>query len=766
MRPPIRRPRAGADYNPRVSQTKPGGVGRSQQAGVPPVPGSAILPEAIARPRLTDRLLLSPPTRLVVLCAPAGFSKTTTLRTWAETDRRPFPWVSCDRRHDDPALLMAAVVKALAGVCRFDPQTATALELEASWPDRAIARLGIALEAADEDFALVVDDAHMLCSDGSVAILQGLVSVLPRRAQLVIGSRSDPPLPLARMRANRDLLELGVSDLAMTLRESQRMLRSAEIDLDKQSLRSIHERTEGWPAALQLASLALAGSPDAAVAVEDFAGDDRAVADYLQDEFLAVTDPGLVEFMTRTSILDRLSGPLCDAVLGRSDSASVLRALARSNSLVFPLDRKDETYRYHHLFAGLLRSELARNEPELIGALQASAASWFDSNGRPDLAVEHAIASGDVCLAGRLIWASFPEVTGRGRLATINRWLDEVGRDRLSECHGLLFSAAHADMLAGAGDRAAYWLGLASVVEPSADCDVPVETDLLMLRTTLGTEGVGQMGDDAGRVIDLTAPDSAWHGAACFYRGVSLHLLGDPAAATPLLRNAIGLTALESPIMQALGLSQMTAISWRAGDLEAANRFIGEARAQVERCGLAAFPAMVLVYAVEALVRATTGQEGKARSGIATCLQLLGLLNSFPPWYEVETRLALAQTGLRLGDLDMTRDMLGQAQKHADLTADAVVLGAWMHEIEADLPVGNGVSDIDDSPLTRAEMRTLRYLPTHLTFRQIGEANHVSQNTVKTQARGIYRKLGVGSRAEAVEAALATGLLDSSAEPR
>jgi LuxR family maltose regulon positive regulatory protein len=211
--------------------------GSSTDAGSDVEPASSRSRDAdtrhdIARPRLTDRLLCSPPVALVVLSAPAGYSKTTTLRSWAKADRRPFVWISCDRRHDDPAFLITSVAAAAGQLTPVDDDEVAAMAIEANWPEMALPRLAGLLQKIEVDFALVLDDAHLLQSDGSVELLQGLLEVLPEGAQLVIGSRGSPPVQLGRMRANRDLLELGIRDLAMTKREAQRLLRATGLDLE------------------------------------------------------------------------------------------------------------------------------------------------------------------------------------------------------------------------------------------------------------------------------------------------------------------------------------------------------------------------------------------------------------------------------------------------------------------------------------------------------------------------------------------------------
>jgi LuxR family maltose regulon positive regulatory protein len=715
----------------------------------------------VERPRITDRLLAGRRARVVTLVAPAGYAKSTTLRAWDAADPRTFVWVSCDRRHTDPSFFARAVARALSEVAPMDEQTIDALSIEAAWPRMALERLDAVLEDSDSDFALVVDDAHRVTSSpASAELLEGLLDVLPPRSQLVLGSREAAPLPLGRLRANGRLLELDASGLAMTRGESRRVLSAAGLDLEEDQLDLIHERTEGWPAALHLATLALADRQDEN-AVADFAGDDRGVAEYLQDEFLASSSDEEIAFMTSTSLLEILNGPLCDAVLGRSDSSQMLDRLAKSNALIVPLDRSGHKYRYHHLFAEMLQAELRRTAPDATADIHAASSRWFSENGELDLAVEHAIASGDTCLAGSLIWESLPEMTGRGRLVTLSRWLSAVGEDNFTDCHGLLFTAAHCSILAGAGEESARWLAVASAVAPGDECPVDAKADLTMLRATLSPGKIADMLVNAEEAIELLSPESAWRGAATFYRGVALHLLGDPEAAVPALREAARRTATMSPIIQSLSLAQLSLIACDQGDRDTALRYAAEARGQVDRCGLSEYAALELVFAAESMTLALDGQSARAAESQSKALRLLGTLEGLPRWYETESRLVLAKTSLRLGDRDGAERLLAEARKRLGASPDAVVLEAWIESLERSLIDSRDSALRVNGNLTRAELRTLRFLPTHLSFRQIGEKNHVSANTVKTQARAIYSKLGASTRAEAVERARGMGLLEA-----
>jgi LuxR family maltose regulon positive regulatory protein len=699
--------------------------------------------------------------RLVTLVAPPGYAKTTTLEEWDATDPRPFVWVRCDRRHTDPSFFARAVARALSEVAPIDEQTVDALSVEAAWPRMATERLGSVLEGSEDAFALVVDDAHRaIGSPASVELLEGLLDVLPPEAQLVMGSRVATPLQLGRLRANGRLVELDASHLAMTRGESRQVLAEAGLELAPEQLDLIHERTEGWPAALHLATLALAGRQDES-AVAEFAGDDRAVTEYLQDEFLSSSLAGEVAFMTSTSLLEVLNGPLCDAVLGRHDSSRMLEQLSKSNALIVPLDRSGQSYRYHHLFAEMLQAELRRDGPDAAEEVHAAASRWFAAHGESDLAVEHAIASGDTCLAGSLIWESLPEMTGRGRLVTLRRWLDTVGQEHFTECHGLLFTAAHCSILSGDGEEGARWLAAAAALPPREDCPLNTKADLKMLQATLSLEGVERMLEDAGEATELHPPSSVWRGAASFYRGAALHLLGDPDGAVAALKDAARHTAIRSPIIQSLSLAQLALIACDRGDRDSALRYAAEARAQVDRCGLSEYPAMELVYAAESMILALDGQIARAVESQRKALRLLNQLDGLPRWYEVESRLALARASLQLGDGAAAAKLLAQARERLGTYPYAIVLDSWAETLQHNIGDANPGAGPGKGSLTKAEMRTLRFLPTHLSFRQIGEKNHVSANTVKTQARAIYSKLGASSRAEAVERARAIGLLEA-----
>jgi LuxR family maltose regulon positive regulatory protein len=317
----------------------------------PPAPRQSPAPlrrGLVARGRLLERLAATTDKPVAALIAPAGYGKSTLLSEWATHDERPFAWVTLQNADNDPARLVETISTALDGATGVRPEI---LGVRPGLPSRsplaAERRLRRRLENEETSFVLVVDEVHRLHRTEALALLTTIASHLRVGSQLAIGARSDPDLPLGHMRAQRVLAELRMPDLAMTEDEAGRMLAAAGLDLDSAQVTTLIERTEGWPAGLQLAALSIHEQPDMGRAVARFAGDDRLVTDYLHDALLSSLPAERLNFLLRTSVLDELSGSLCDAVLDRTGSAEVLRKMARSNLLLIALDRSDERYRYH-----------------------------------------------------------------------------------------------------------------------------------------------------------------------------------------------------------------------------------------------------------------------------------------------------------------------------------------------------------------------------------------------------------------------------------
>ena len=374
-----------------------------------------VRPGAVHRLALIERLRRSKPYPIVSVVAPPGYGKTTLLSQWAERNGQAFAWVSVDEGDNDPKVLLTYVAEALNAIEPIDERVFDALASPgSSVPGSVVPRLGLAFASMTAPVALVLDDVHTLHNRECQAALSVLADHVPGGSQLAVAGRSQPPLRVARLRAEGRILEIGAGDLSLDRDEASLLLRGADVVVGEDDVAELQRRTEGWQAGLYLAALYLReGGPLASAAVS-FGGADRLVSEYMESEFLARISRRHREFLTRTAVLERMSGPLCDAVLEAAGSAGVLAELEQSNLLLVPLDRRGEWYRYHHLFRDMLLAELRRLEPGLIPVLRRRAARWCGQNGLPEAALEYSIAAGDVDTAAGLIQKLVVRPTGKG----------------------------------------------------------------------------------------------------------------------------------------------------------------------------------------------------------------------------------------------------------------------------------------------------------------------------------------------------------------
>lgn len=728
----------------------------------PRTPAPARHAELVVRERLIRALAGSHP-RLRVIVAPAGYGKTTLLQQWSERDTRPFAWVTAGRGHDDPVRLLTDVVLALDDLEPVDEAVLAALRT----PEPAIAtvvlpRLERSLGGWAVPFVLVVDELEALERQEAHDALGGLAAALPPGCVLALASRREPALPLGRLRAHGEVVELRGRDLAMTRGEGRAMLRAAGTELDAEQVDRLVERTEGWPAGLYLAALALREQEDVATAVARFAGDDRLVSDYLRDELLAHLPAAHLEFLTRVSPLETLSGPLCDAVLGTHGSGVMLRDLARSNLLLSSLDRSEEHFRCHTLLAEALQSELRRAEPELEAEVHRRASDWYDERADAECAIEHAIAAHDAARAGRLIWPVVPAYGAYGGAATIRRWLGHFRDDELARHPELALTAATVNMVRGDRDMVERWGRIAEALVDGAPAGRrdDLEAGVAIMRATVARDGIERMRIDAARAYALEPEDSPWRAQCCLLIGAADVLSGSRAEGCAQLEEGSRRGAMGAPSLQVLCLALLGLVALMDEDWDNGARLAELARAQVERVGLRDDVESALVYAVSALASAHRGRADAARGDVRSARRLLTAVRDFTPFLDAATTLALARAELRLGDVLGARTLLDECERVAGKMPDAPVLQAWLDDAwrRADAFVHDAVAG--PSAVTTAELRVLHRLPSHLPLREIAAELGVSANTVKTQAHALYRKLDASSRSEAVDRATQLGLLD------
>jgi LuxR family maltose regulon positive regulatory protein len=719
-------------------------------------------PGLVSRPALVERARRGEP--VVVLSAPAGYGKTTLLAEWTATEDRPVAWLTVTEGDNDLSTFVAYLVRALDEVDPWPAGTLAGLTAaRAGGPTVLLPRLGRALLERPRSFVLALDDVHVLAGADSLSVLGVLVAHLPDGSQLALATRQDPPLARARLRAGRTLMELRAEDLALNGSEGAALLRDAGLRLDADVVDVVVTRTEGWPAGIYLAALAVRDQPDATLATQRFAGDHRLVADYLRDELLDGLPEDVVEFLTRTSVLEYLDGPGCDAVLEGTDSWKVLEGLAHSNLFVVPLDATGEQYRYHHLFADLLQAELRRREPELVPVLHRRAGELFAARGQPNLAVGHFRAAGAIDRAADVIWANIVFHLGIGRVTTVERWLASFSREELVASPTLALAMAWCCVSGRETRPLEDWLGVAQRCAPGTKMPdgTTIESAVALLEAVACLRGLTAMVESARVVVDLDPPDSPFRILARYIEGSGLLLLGHHEEARERFEEAARGT-LVIPRTAAAALAQLGLLAAGTGEWDVAEEQVDRALAILAEHHLHELSLMAGVLAASALVRAHRGDRDGARRHSNHGRRLVSQLNHSADWLAIEARVVLARTELLLGDPDAARVLTREARDLCRRLSDSGILPERIadvsHAIDSTV---QAESELRADPITTAELRVLAYLPTHLSFQAMAEDLFVSRNTVKTQAISIYRKLGVSSRGDAVARARELGLLES-----
>jgi LuxR family maltose regulon positive regulatory protein len=506
-------------------------------------------PKLVSRPRLVERLAPEAGRRLTLVSAPAGFGKTTLLVKWAK-DRMDegysVAWLSLDADDNDPARFLSYLVAAIGRVVEEGFGEGVLAALRSPTPPRFEALTGAIVNemaAISGGLDLVLDDYHVVEDEGVHRIVTMLLERLPEGARLVISSRVDPPLPLARLRARDQMVGLGAHELAFTEEEAGAFLKGVmELDLSRDDVASLEERTEGWIAGLQLAALSMRDSEDLPSFVGSFSGSHRDVLGFLAEEVLS-RQPGRVQdFLLETSILDALTGPLCDALNGRPDGQEMLERLERENLFVVALDDERRWYRYHHLFRDFLLGRLRHEDPGLSGELHLRASGWYEENGHLAEAIGHALSAREYGLAERLIGIGSGPAWSRGEVPTVLRWLEALPAEARRRRPRLVLQHAMAMALTGRPDEAEKLL------------------------------------DEVEREVEATGEDRRFlSGFASAVRSWCARLRGDAPRAVELARRALSLLSDQHGGLRAFAAVVLGDTLWTAGDLMSADGALAEA---------------------------------------------------------------------------------------------------------------------------------------------------------------------------------------------
>jgi LuxR family transcriptional regulator, maltose regulon positive regulatory protein len=546
-----------------------------------------VRPKVVSRRRLLERLNEGLHHKLILLCAPAGFGKTTLLSQWVEGLARPTAWLSLEEGENDPARFLTYLVAALQTIAApIGEEVLGMLQSPQPPPPEAILTVLLnELTAIPDQFVFVLDDYHVLETKAVDQAFTYLLEHLPPQMHLVIATREDPHLPLARLRARGHLIELRAADLRFTPSEAAAFLNQVMgLNLSTEDIAALEDRTEGWIAGLQLAALSMQGHQDVPGFIRAFAGDHRYIVDYLVEEVLERQPEPVRSFLLQTSILDQLSGSLCDAVTGQEESNERLEALERGNFFVVPLDDKRHWYRYHHLFAEVLSAHLIAEQPDQISTLHRRASEWYEHNGSAADAIRHALAAEDFERSADLVELAIPTMRSNRQEATMLGWLKALP-DEMVHFRPVL-SVGYAWALLASGELEAALARLRDAerwLDNTADRSEPASAP----SAETCPESFDYAQDKLRRRMVVVDEEEFRRlpASIAVYRAAYAQALGDVPATVKYARQALDLLPEQEILGRGAAAALLGLASWASGDLEAAYRAFADGMASVRMAG-------------------------------------------------------------------------------------------------------------------------------------------------------------------------------------
>ena len=717
---------------------------------------------SVPRTRLIKGLTEPTDATVVVVSAPAGAGKSTLARQWADADERCHVVVPIEHRHNDASELAAALLSVMAAL---GPQVrkmrALATSSEPQFSTQLLPTLTRLAASREESYVIVVDDVHLVTDPSCHLLLAAVSDGVPGGSQLALLSREGVPAWLGRARAAGSLFEIGPADLSFDENEARALFEEMGLSLDAETTRVANERAEGWAVGLYLNALALADRRRPVNEVPRV-GSSRFVNDYVRSEVLESLDDDLQDFLVHLPLLEELTPSLCDAVLERGDSGRMLALACARNQLVIEVD--DHRYRFHPLLREALLAELRDRDSLAIPRMHRRASDWFRAHDDLDAAIRHSKAAGDLEHTGRLVWAGIIGCVGSGRPDRLRAWLSDLTDSDIASDRWLSLAAAWSALQSGDIARRDRWT-LTSERHAGRGWQQRAALDeypasLAMLLGLVGRSSMAESIALCGAALEGLPPDSGFRAPAAFIQGVGFTLLRQFDAGHSSLLEAQRLSrALDVPIIEADSAAWLGMLTIMAGDVSAGAGQIAKSAQLLEEHDLDRLATSAHTLTSLALAQALRQEVTAARATLTQARRMMSMVIGIAPWFEVVGRCLQARTAVILGEGPLARQLISEAK--AAMSPDlAETLAADLLKDAEDALALMRVDGVSAAALTAAEMRVLQFLPSHLSFRQIGEHLFLSANTIKTHCLSIYRKLDVSSRDEAVARAQSLGLVE------
>jgi LuxR family maltose regulon positive regulatory protein len=718
--------------------------------------GPTVRTSVVRRSRLDGRYAAANGRVLRVL-APAGYGKSTQVWRWVGEDDRRTHWLDLEPIDNDPLVLARAIATGLVERPSIGPDDGA----DGATPFDDVAKL---VAAPVEPFVLVLDDVHHLVSDESAALIDLIISHLSRDSLLVLVGRSQPRAEsVARHRLDPGVIDVTANDLAFDLSETEELLTALGVEADADVLTALVAQFEGWPAGLRLAGQVLATSQGAVRLPLEKLGDLSYITDYITQEWFGAIAPADQVVLTELGCLARFSGRQCDEVLGRNDSASVLRRLCHGDLMLIGLDEHDEWYRMHAVLSRWLSARLRSRDPDRWRAVHLAASAWWSAEGDADLAIEHAVVAQERDLVELLVLQHSGAYAARGMYRTINRWLEHFGDERIRESLPMQQAKAVVNIGEGDGEQALRWTRRCAATHlPAGRVPDPVAERLNYQTDALVAALENSPAHDLVPVAERASrhlPHGEWRGLACLALGANRYLCGQHGAIESLREALFENEVANTTTLQATAAAALAIVLDLEGSPEEAAALSHEAtRLLATPLGQDA-SATAVSLAIASLIDARAGRHDDAIDRRDAARKKLANFERSAPWFGILGLIPLIRTSLLVDD----------AQTALELQQE---LEAKMLDQDSATPLAKHIDDLGDAvrganaafadrtwALTTAELRVLQYLPTNLSLADIAERLFVARNTVKSHAAAIYRKLGTTSRTDAVDLARAAGLL-------